>query len=512
MAKADIEIDGAAANEFDATIDTLVQLSNNDDGDETTYLWEIVDQPFGTADILSSTTIENPTFTPKKEGTYLLQLTIDLSLITEQTDRKVLVVRELKSDQRIPAAQEDTEAGPRGWGSGDTATLGMENMLKFLMDSAADPSVIVGVAGGALAVDEIVQVSGVSTIKTGLPGEEDLPTITLAPATTAINLEGLIGIVVGQVAGGGAVAVGETAFIRIAGLVQNTFTGAPTVGDPVFVDDSALVSLTPGTLTRKIGKVIEESGGLFKIFFDGSLVSDASATGTDANLWAKPVAPDARDDEFESTVLDAAWTVTPAESVSAIDPYAVFAAGGPRVELHTDRRRSWVMMQPDSDCQIHKPITIGANLFVWSRMSFNIPNGVPINNEGMVAIALTATSLGLPDLDNSVRIYVNESDVGTVQAQFLVREAAADILVVNTTDVDDQGQAIAYGAIQKIGTTYHGWAGTENGSWIHLGSIAMVTPLDRALIRSFTAAGGPPGNMIMGVDFIRFVDSATFLP
>ena len=47
MPQAAIEINAVEASDENLPIDTLVQLSNNDVGDETTYLWEIVSQPPG---------------------------------------------------------------------------------------------------------------------------------------------------------------------------------------------------------------------------------------------------------------------------------------------------------------------------------------------------------------------------------------------------------------------------------------------------------------------------------
>ena len=96
--QADIEFNGTAASDEDLPINTLVQLSNNDLGDETTYLWELVSQPVGAADALSATNIKAPTLTPRKEGTYLLQLTVDATFPTEVVDRKIFRIRQLKSD------------------------------------------------------------------------------------------------------------------------------------------------------------------------------------------------------------------------------------------------------------------------------------------------------------------------------------------------------------------------------------------------------------------------------
>ena len=124
MPQADIEINGTAASDEDLPINTLVQLSNNDVGDESTYLWEIVSQPTGPVDALSATNIEGPTLTPLKEGTYLLQLTVDQGLPTEQVDRKLFRIRVIKTFVGLIAAEETVEADPtEGWKTRQNDTL-----------------------------------------------------------------------------------------------------------------------------------------------------------------------------------------------------------------------------------------------------------------------------------------------------------------------------------------------------------------------------------------------------
>ena len=64
MPQALITVNAVVGSNDDLPIDTLVTLANDNVGGETTYLWEIVDQPVGTADTLSSTSAPSVTFTP----------------------------------------------------------------------------------------------------------------------------------------------------------------------------------------------------------------------------------------------------------------------------------------------------------------------------------------------------------------------------------------------------------------------------------------------------------------
>lgn len=265
MPQADIEINGTAASDENLPIDTLVQLSNNDAGDETTYLWEIVDQPEGTADSLSSTSIENPTITPEKEGTYLLQLTVDQGLGSEVVDRKLFRVRQLKTNNTLQAAEETTEAdSSRGW---STAEI---NTIKDHDNKLVTGIIIAGVAGAAGIVQgDVVQVTGVTTIKSGLPGEEDLPTFEVVLATNTEVIHEPLGVVISTPDGSTTPASGDIILVRYLGLFETVFTGTPTAGDPVYVNDTGDVSLSVGTNHRRIGHAINPSGGNYNLFING---------------------------------------------------------------------------------------------------------------------------------------------------------------------------------------------------------------------------------------------------
>jgi PKD repeat protein len=276
MPQAIIEVNAAAGSDNDVPIDTLVQLSNDDVGDETTYDWTIVDQPDGAADALSSTTIENPTFTPKKEGTYVINLIVDQGLPTEDTDQVIIGVRELKTRHRIPGATETIEDdSAKGW------RLTQNELLKNIDGLFADPAIVVAEAGAAgITASKVLQVSDVATIKSTLPGEEEVPEVTIAPATLEANLRGRLLVMLEKV-GGGAPALGELLRARAWGLLAASFAGAPAVGDLVFVDDSADISLTPGTVSRPVGIVVKSGGGFFRVWFDGTQANFTAGTITE---------------------------------------------------------------------------------------------------------------------------------------------------------------------------------------------------------------------------------------
>jgi len=264
---ANIEINGVAAVDDDLPINTLVQLSNADTGGEITYLWEILDQPEGTADVLSSPAIENPTFTPTKEGSYLIRLTVNDTLSTEVGDKKIAAIRQFKTNERIPAGMETIEVdAAKGWKPAVNRLLG-------IVDSVArDANLIICVnpAVGFPVVGDIVRLTETALIKVGLPGEERLLLCETALATVATDVIGPLGIVVGTPTGAASMASGLV-IVRRFGLVEVSEAGVPALNDPVYVSDTAQPDLAAGTNPRKIGKVVYSAAGVWRWLIDGAL-------------------------------------------------------------------------------------------------------------------------------------------------------------------------------------------------------------------------------------------------
>lgn len=267
MPAANIEINGTTGSKDNLPINTIVQLSNADIGGEVSYLWEILDQPEGAADVLSSGAIENPTFTPQKEGTYLLRLTVNDGLGSEVQDLDVCCVRHMKSNERIPAAMETIELDTsKGW---KTAV----NRLLVRVDRVvADANLVVCVnpAASFPAVGNIVRFTETVVLKSGLPGQERLLRSEKALATTESHMRGPLGVVVG-VPDGGIPAASSLVIVRRWGLVEASEAGSPAVGDYIYVSDTGTPALAAGTETRIIGRVVESSGGFYWWMIDGSL-------------------------------------------------------------------------------------------------------------------------------------------------------------------------------------------------------------------------------------------------
>ena len=260
---AEITVNGAAGSNDDVPINASVQLANNSDTGVASWLWAIAEQPDGSADALTSTTIAAPQFTPRKEGTYLLHLQVQDVAGNVETDQVAVAVRQLKTRARIPAPTETIEvSGSEGWHPALAA------QLQELDNVRADPGLFVGQLGTTgMSAGQVCRVSGTATIKSGLPGQEQVPVLTVALANTPAHMTGMLSVLVGAV-DGGTTSNGKLAFFRWQGM-RTGLTGSPTVGDQVYVSDTGAISLSAGTFDRQIGAVTRSGGGTFDFFING---------------------------------------------------------------------------------------------------------------------------------------------------------------------------------------------------------------------------------------------------
>ena len=265
MPSAAIQIGGVTGSNLDWTINSLVQLSNADTGGEITYLWAITDQPPGTPNSLSSTVIENPTFTPTREGTYAIQLTVNFGLATEVVNRVVLSVLQIKSDNRIPAAGETTEADlVRGWATSvGNMLIGVDNLV------AAGPTIVCQ-AAASQARGTVCHISSYATLKSGLPGQEVIPVAAAALATTYAQIKGTLLLCLGHVDGSTSVGIGQQGRYQMAGVFQHNAALGGAASD-VFVSNTGTLSAIRGTNRRLVGTVLATGGGSPILKLDGLL-------------------------------------------------------------------------------------------------------------------------------------------------------------------------------------------------------------------------------------------------
>jgi len=257
------------------TIGSLVQLSTTAAGP---YTWSFIDQPnvFNVANVvdnLSNDTIQNPTFTARKEGTYLVLLVTNAGQPTQTVATAAVAVKQVKSYERIAAFGETLQFDPvRGWQT-DT-----EHLLQRLDNLLADTGVYVGVAGSSgLVPGSVVYISTESPIKLGLPGQEWLPSFVPALATSAFAMSLDMHIVLAGVNGSLSPAIGDPIVVRRQGVVNIPGTIADNTA--VYVSNAGVLSATPGSNSRLVGITVPTPSahtGTY-VYFNGSWNSPLSA-------------------------------------------------------------------------------------------------------------------------------------------------------------------------------------------------------------------------------------------
>jgi hypothetical protein len=248
------------------------------------------------------------------------------------------------------------------------------------------------------------------------------------------------------------------------------------------------------------------------------VVGEFTAGIVGGGVWAKPLIGHEYDDDFdEGATLDPAWEITTGSvGAAAIDPYAAFATGDSRISVNA-RRSNWLMLQPVAngvELLITKPIPdVPSDFAVWMRGCFNHRAAVePVNNDFTFGLTLSADPF---DESNRITVYINESDAGIIQVSFDKKVAGVGTTIGTTIDLAANDQTPFEGVLmQRFGgtNTYHAWAITNGGCCVYLGSTTFSPAVARVGFFAQNAATTAPGNMIVGVDFIRFVEGATFLP
>lgn len=263
MTQALIQINGTTGSNDNLPIGVLVQLNNLGNGGELTYLWSLLDIPAGSTAVLSSTSVQNPTFTPDVEGTYLIQVIVNESLSSQESDEAIVGIRYLKSNQRAPAAGEEVEDGSAGWKPAVNAQLAeLDNVQAGLTR-------VVAQSYSGAAAGDVVIFTGTQVIKSGLPGQETIPLVAKALATVGQ----VMGIIEASVTGGST--SDALVYVRISGLELPSFSGSPTLGQAVYLNPST----SQPTLTVEsvvLGYVVFSSGGQWRFFIEGHATAASS--------------------------------------------------------------------------------------------------------------------------------------------------------------------------------------------------------------------------------------------
>lgn len=273
-ANASIVINSGTAGEaaIDLPINTVVNLSNYSDTGVVSYQWVIVSQPEGAPQVNLEPHIDPPivstepacSFTPTKEGSYLIRLTVNEGEPDESTDTTICAVRELQTGDRIPAPQETTEVNADdGWAPGAVTKI-LQRVTRL-----EDAGIFVAQndSGGTLEIGHVVHMNGMTEIGTG-DNARKIPTVGKAIATDLNTVDGPLGVVVATVAGELLPTLsGSLCRVMVmGGFASYTLPGTPGAGDPLFVGNDGRLSTDAGDYVRQVGDVAKDNGdGTFDI-------------------------------------------------------------------------------------------------------------------------------------------------------------------------------------------------------------------------------------------------------
>lgn len=251
----------------DVPINVLVNLSNANTGGEVTYAWVLVDQPQGPPDALFGAGSATPTLTPTKEGSYLLALTVNGGLNTQQVDIQKFRVRNFIDGRANPAAGETIQQNlQRGWAEN------VNNQLADVTDLRKDAGRVAGqiAVSGAVPLQTVLYASSTVVIKSGLPGAEPVPVFDVAEASATSKVSGALYLLDRGVVNPAAPIANEIVWARRIGVAFSALLPGAAVGDVVYVDDAGLLSLTPGTYHRNVGRVVAATATTADVEWNGT--------------------------------------------------------------------------------------------------------------------------------------------------------------------------------------------------------------------------------------------------
>ena len=460
-------------------LDTIVTLTSVDTALHS-YTWAIVSQPEGPNDnIVGSGQIV--TFTPTKEGSYLVKLTVDFGYPSEDSQQLIAAVRELETGDRIPAIGETTENSVNdGWANPVDSVL--QRVTRF-----TDAGVLPGVAAESLAVGDVVYASDTYTLAAGLPGERVVANWSKAHADVPAEVQGVFGVVVGSVLGG-SIGADDVITVQTTGLYQGVpFASAPSVGDPVFISDAAGLSLSQGTIKRKIGTVCAVGASTYDV-----MVGPAPAEIAPENLYAKTywVSTDGSDVVGDGSINNPFATPQKAHDVAIVDyptdwvsveigpgSYVgglaiekwniVFHGAGSRPETQATKLLGLVSVNPDGATQKFNDV-IGLDRLYVESSSGGDP-ALTITGTGAFSLVVTdcyVTTLDVlaqaavyVDATNAIRPRVTLNDcVVTVQA------AGPDLVYLDRCDVRVSNTQMLFGSSVPGGSAGKGFVVANNAS------------------------------------------------
>lgn len=234
------------------------------------------------------------------------------------------------------------------------------------------------------------------------------------------------------------------------------------------------------------------------------------------SLANPPEEPHPYDEEFDGDL--SAWNIIePGSIVGGLDPYQAQSMGW-RFDLN-QLRKSWLMMQANATAgykrHFDKPIVVPDNMLVWARLSAIRRARTMPNDDGVIGFGLCASEdLSLVGgAQNAIACSIDTDGNTGTQIQLNTWTGGTSVTVTQSLTSGAEVNSIEYWALHKIGTTYYFWVADASGQWRFVASVVYPVTMGGVFILASNATTVPVlGSAIVGIDFIRFRETATDLP
>ncbi len=276
MASSSVRINGSATPIENIVIGATATLTNFNDTGATTWAWVILSKPNGSTATIAAPTASTTTFTADLEGTYLIQLTVNGSLVSTAVARVLALHTGIKILGHNEIDEGDS-AGLNGWArpSRDSALL-LDKRLGLATRKT------VKFTGANTTGPLLLKITGSATLGNG----DAVPTVDLAASLAGY---------------GALVFFDKTVGINandVVSVVVSGFTDLFTNPDTLILEDKVYTSSTPGALTKTqasdnaviVGYCAIVSGGNVRLWFGAGQKAGAQAL----TLSAFGSAPDAK--------------------------------------------------------------------------------------------------------------------------------------------------------------------------------------------------------------------------
>jgi hypothetical protein len=438
------------------------------------YTWAIVSQPEGPNDNIIGVG-QIVTFTPTKEGSYLVKLTVDFGYPSQDSQQLIAAVRELETGDRIPAIGETTENSVNdGWANPVDAIL--QRVTRFT-EAGVQP----GVAAESMVVGDVVYAGDVYTLAAGLPGARVVANWSKAHADVAAEVQGVFGVVAGSV-NGGSIAADDVITVQTTGLVQGVpFGSAPSVGDSVYISDAAGLALTPGTIKRQIGTVCAVGASTYDV-----MVGPAPAELAVPDLFAQTyfVATSGSDVTGDGSIANPFSTPQKAHDVAIIDyptdwvsveigpgSYVgdltiekwniVFHGSGSRPETQATKLLGVVTVTPDAATQKFNDVIGLDRLYVEYSSILGGAPALYVTGTGAFSVVVTDCYLTTNSASATATVFVEPANAIRPRVTFndciiTVQTAGPDIVAIDKGDVRMSNAQLLFGSGVSSGSVGKG--------------------------------------------------------